>query len=482
METEWREPLKEPLEPRVEARSTRWIFYAVEAMLVVFGLSLAWANLGRWRTWNAMGEVLAGLADFWGGTGEGWLLAIRIVMGLVWIAALSLIVLAWGLWRRSSGAWLALLVVTVLMLTRPASLYFMWGPQSFAAQGWIGWMLLVMLTVAFVLFLLRPATRAFFTRPAGRAWRISWIALSGYWVFLAFFAPLSAVALKVYLHRERNIPFWRFGGMEDVTAKAAGAEAGETEMGNVYGFTFPLPVGAGLMAFPNQEDREWGIVGFATDSEGDRRVVLLSPPIADLIPESVKSNLGADDAVGLMRALHATNWSFMPLVFSNLNEERVLAVYSVSDDEREAVAVVLPARSGERFRMTITVQFPGVEGAWDLTYSPHQQDNWAALAAEKIGAMRWRVSDEHGDSRLLRNYWNGDIEAGVALAENLLNREKPRRRLAERLLLEIQQIAPDHPGADALRTMLEQETDGNQEEPGEASEELNPNPKNGGPE
>lgn len=448
---------------------TRWGLRLLILALVLWGSSTIYQAISMWSRWGNMDEVLVVVSETLDSTATGWLVAIKALIGLMVLGGLILLALAFGVWRRQDGAWLALvgLVLFTPFMTL-ISEWLIWGPQAVKSHGWAGWSLHFGYWAACGWFLVRRDTMRAFLKGEKLPWRSWWLAVPAAWIFFMALTPTTVIGLKFMLHRTEGTPFWRTDTvLKEIPAVALEEGMGEWDDGDLYGFSFALPADAQLAAFPHAQDRAWGMTALTTPDDGVREAVFVSPRgIVDLMPVSTLEKLGVSDATGYARAIYGANWSFWPLVLSHIGK-RPRAVFLVEDEVRQAVAIVEEGSSSERVMMRITVQFPETDGSWEVAYGPAGiEEEWARLAARKIG---WMVPQEardfpgpmetlptgSEDLLLLRAYWDGDLEAGLELARRLIDREQPRVWPAERLVEEIAAQAPEHSGVIELREALE---------------------------
>lgn len=447
---------------------TRWGIRLFGLVLLLWAVGVLYRATGQWRRWGELGEVLAGLSEIFGWTPEGWLAAMRGLIAFFSVSAVILGALGWGIWRRQAGAWLAVVALVLFsMFLTPLLHWLLWGPEAVKSYGWAGWSVHFAVWAVGGWFLLRRNTRRVFLKEEKLPWRSWWMAAPAAWIFFLALIPAMVIALKVVLYRAHGTPFWRADAVpQEIRAVAPEEGSGEWEHGDLYGFSFGMPVGARLIGFPRAEDRDWGMSVLATLEDGPRRVVIICPEaVQELIPASVLESLGVSGPIGYARAIYGVNWSLLPLAFSHLGN-RPRAVFTVEDEKRQAVAIVEEGSAPERIMMRIAVHFPETDGMWEVFYSPvAREEDWAALAARKIGWMTHQEArdvpeptevgrDGAGDLVLLRTYWSGDLEAGLELTRRLIDRPEPRPRAAERILEEISAQAPEHPEIVALREAL----------------------------
>ncbi len=441
-------------------------------LVLAAGLSLLEA-LDSWRGHEALQPELAQSWDELAAMGQsapyslfwlsGWP---QLLLVLIGITASFMILVAVGLWRLRPGAWLAAIVLVVLMLLQPVREAGVWGVESISHAGWSAWVVTVALSIFLLWFLARRGTRETLGVRMGIPWRSPWTAVAGFFVIVSLVPLGGLVVLKV----QTGFPFWQWSGpLEQIAFKPDHRDYREWHQVHLYDSSFAVPRETRLDRFPAEYDAGFGIVVLSAGTGDNRQVILASATSTwNYIPAGTLESSGVSHPLHLARVTLQSNWSFYPVLYRAALIDPTTRAFWLQDDTRKVLVTARPSASREFFHVRFTgkrlaSQATGMEINYTVPHDQLKPARVAGLAARIQPETRkeealppgteWAEVQVH--LNLLRAYWEGNVEAGIELAEMLLEMEEPRKVAVKQLIEAILVRKPDHSGALAIRTRLD---------------------------
>ncbi len=417
------------------------------------------------ETWKELAAMDAGspFAQFWLSGWVRWLLA---AMG---VYAGIMVVTAVGLWRLKAEARRAAIALAILALLAPFQDALVWGGNRLASTGWAPWLVYLGVVLLFLWFLLRRQTRDTVGTDHGFSPRNPWSWMIGLAILVALVPAGGVIAWKYQLHRDRDFAFWSLKGpLEDVPIPSGHPDLEDWEQVRLLGTSLAVPPGARLERFPAHYDPHFMVVVLAAGEGQDRRPVLVTSSSShNLIPPATLESFGATDGLDLARLALRSNWSYWPLLYRAALMDDTVDAYWMEDRTRQILATTRYSADPDRVQLTVSAKAPqnrlvASEPIYYLDREGFDRDAMTALAAQvkpsasaetplPPGVERAKIQDQLD---MLQGYWEGDLDAGVALAERLLEMDAPRSAVIIGLVDAILDRDPGHVDARELGARL----------------------------